>query len=119
LRFYRGNALAIAKTRSTNPPETMKVALLKLLVASILVGILLAATVVAFARGRTVSSSLRLGGAGCLVVVVLAHAAETLRLFPGMHWGDPHSIGHYVDLTSAVLGITLLFLGSYLYQASR
>jgi len=50
-------------------------------------------------------------GAGCLVVVILTHFAEALRLFPAMQWGEPHSAGHYLDLTSAVTGVTLLAVG--------
>jgi hypothetical protein len=47
-----------------------------------------------------------------LVVVVLTHVAETFKLFPIMGWGLPTSPGHYLDLISAVLGCTLLPLGS-------
>jgi hypothetical protein len=50
----------------------------------------------------------QLVGAGCLLIVVLAHVAEALRLFPSMGWGESDSLGHYTDLASAVLGITLL-----------
>jgi len=39
--------------------------------------------------------------APCLAVVVLTHVAEALHLFPWMHWGQEHSVGHY--LGSAVL----------------
>jgi hypothetical protein len=28
-----------------------------------------------------------------------------------MGWGLPNSIGHYLDLVSAILGVTLLLLG--------
>jgi hypothetical protein len=52
--------------------------------------------------GSALPSFLQLFGAGCLVVVVLAHLCEALHLFPWMHWGDEHSIGHYLDLWSAV-----------------
>jgi hypothetical protein len=41
----------------------------------------------------------------------LTHVAETLHLFPGMGWGQPTSIGHYIDLVSAILGCALLLLG--------
>jgi|SRR4029453_11505889 hypothetical protein len=47
-------------------------------------------------------------GAGCLLVVVLTHACEAFRLFPWMHWGAEHSVGHYVDLSSAVLDVFTL-----------
>jgi hypothetical protein len=40
-------------------------------------------------------------------VVIRAHVAEALHLFPRMQWGLPQSPGHYVDFWSAVLGLTL------------
>ena len=51
-------------------------------------------------------------------MVALTHVAEALRVFPRMQWGDPHSVGHYIDLTSAVLGVALLLAG-YALQAYR
>jgi hypothetical protein len=45
------------------------------------------------------------------VLVVLTHVAEALGLFPAMRWGAPDSVGHYLDLASAVLGVTLLPVG--------
>jgi hypothetical protein len=64
-------------------------------------------------RRRTVTiwRLLQLVGAGCLLVVVLAHVAEAFKLFPIMGWGLPTSPGHYLDLISAILGCTLLLLG--------
>jgi len=59
----------------------------------------------------TVGRSLLLAGFVFLVVVVLTHVAEKLDLFPGMGWGLPDSPGHYLDLTSAVLGCALLIAG--------
>jgi hypothetical protein len=77
-----------------------------------------AGSAVLFSRGKTVCSFLQLLGAGCLVMVVLTHVSETLRLFPWMHWGLEHSAGHYLDLGSAVLGLTLFPIG-YLLHALR
>jgi len=71
---------------------------------------------VLFCRGKTVSSFLQLIGAGCLVVVVLTHVCEGLHLFPSMHWGQEHSVGHYLDFWTAVLGLTLFPVG-YLFHA--
>ena len=79
---------------------------------------LFAGSAVLFSRGKTVCSFLQLLGAGCLVMVVLAHVSETLRLFPWMHWGLEHSAGHYLDLGSAVLGLTLFPIG-YFFHALR
>jgi hypothetical protein len=59
---------------------------------------------------------LQLFGAGCLLVVVLAHVSEALHLFPSMGWGLEHSTGHYLDLWSAIFGLTLFSIG-YLFHA--
>ena len=54
------------------------------------------------------------------MVVALGHICEGLHLFPGMQWGMEHSAGHYLDLASAVLGLTLFPLGYLLHAiASR
>jgi hypothetical protein len=51
--------------------------------------------------------------------VVLTHVAEALHLFPAMRWGEPDSIGHYLDLSSAVLGVTLLPTGHMLHRRAQ
>jgi Na+/proline symporter len=78
--------------------------------------ILFSGAVVLFVKVKTARSFLQLLGAGCLVVVVLVHVSEILRLLPWMHWGAPDSIGHYVDFWSAVLGLTM-FPAGYLCHA--
>jgi len=75
--------------------------------------LLFSGAVVLFFRGKTVSSFLQLLGAGCLMVVVLAHVSEALRLFPWMQWGLSQSVGHYVDFWSAVLGLGLFPIGYF------
>jgi hypothetical protein len=89
----------------------VNVTLVKALIASVPACLLVTGSVVVFLRGRTVGSALQLFGAGCLAVVVLTHVAEALHLLPWMHWGEPRSVGHYVDLSGAVLGLTLLPVG--------
>jgi formate hydrogenlyase subunit 3/multisubunit Na+/H+ antiporter MnhD subunit len=71
-------------------------------------------SLVLFVRRRAVFSFLQLFGAGCLVVVIVAHISEALNLFPFMRWGSPHSVGHYLDFASAILGITLSLVGYFL-----
>jgi hypothetical protein len=93
--------------------------LLKALIAFVPVSLLLAYSVAAFAKRKTVPTFLPLIGSACLVVVVLTHIAEALHLFPAMGWGDPHSIGHYLDLTSAVGGVALLTLGFFTRRKMR
>ena len=77
---------------------------------------LFSGSVVLFFRRKIVGSLLQFLGAGCLPVVVLAHLCEGLHLFPWMQWGHENSVGHYLDLSSSVLGLTLFPLG-YLFQA--
>ncbi len=94
----------------------MNVALFKALVGLVPVFMLFSGAVVWFCRGKTAYSFLQLLGAACLVMVVLTHVCEALHLLPWMHWGLEHSIGHYLDLWSALLGLTLFPIG-YLFHA--
>jgi hypothetical protein len=89
----------------------MNATLLKALIALVPACVLLSGSAVLFFRGKTVYSFLQLLGAGCLVVVGLCHAFEALQLFPWMGWGLPHSVGHYLDFWSVVLGLTLFPVG--------
>ena len=59
----------------------------------------------------TVGRIFILFGLACLLIVVLTHVAEAVHIFPAMGWGLPNSVGHYLDLVSAILGVTLLLLG--------
>jgi hypothetical protein len=76
-------------------------------------------SIVRFAKAKTPSSLLQLLGAGCLIIVVLTHVAEALQILPSMGWGEPHSVGHYTDLASAVLGTALLFAALVGWLARR
>jgi hypothetical protein len=96
----------------------MNVILLKGLAALAPACLLFCGSAVLFFRRRTVYSFLHLVGAGCLMVVVLNHICEALHLLPWMHWGIENSVGHYLDLSSAVLGLTLFPVG-YLLHALR
>jgi formate hydrogenlyase subunit 3/multisubunit Na+/H+ antiporter MnhD subunit len=69
-----------------------------------------------FVRRRSISSFLQLVGAAGLVAVILTHVFEGLRVFPRMGWGSHYSVGHYLDLLSAILAVTLFSLG-YLIHA--
>jgi len=52
------------------------------------------------------------------MVVVLTHVSEAFHLFPWMDWGSEHSVGHYLDFGSAVLGLMSFPVG-YLLHALR
>ncbi|HYL35519.1 MAG TPA: hypothetical protein VEV17_06370 [Bryobacteraceae bacterium] len=89
----------------------MSATLLKALLALLPTSMLFSGSAILFFRDKRVCSFVQLLGAGSLVVVVLTHIFEALHLFPGMQWGLRHSAGHYLDLWSAVLGLTLLPAG--------
>ena len=72
-----------------------------------------------FARDKTPGRFLQALGAGCLLIDVLTHVAEALDLFAFMHWGEEQSLGHYLDLSSAVLGVTLLPLGYVVHALAK
>jgi hypothetical protein len=97
----------------------MNVTLLKALFALVPTGMLFIGAVVLFFRDKSVRSFLQPLGAACLVVVVLTHISEAVQLFPWMHWGSEHSVGHYLDLWSAVLGLTLFPIGYLLHALTK
>lgn len=92
----------------------MNVTLVKALVLFVPTGLLIWHSL-AQPNRRTSWSALQPLGATFFVIVVLTHICEALRLFPWMDWGAQHSPGHYLDLTSAVLGLTLL-LAAYVLR---
>ena len=100
-------------------PTDMNDTLAKAIVGLAPVGMLLFGSAFTFFRERTVPSVLQLLGAGCLLIVVIIHICEGLHLFPSMHWGDEHSIGHYLDMASAGVGLTLFPLGYLLDVLTR
>lgn len=94
----------------------MDIALLKVLAALAPACMLFSGSAVMFFSGKTAPLFLQLFGAGCLMVVVLAHVFEVLHLFPWVHWGDEDSAGHYLDFGGAILGLTA-FPAGYLLHA--
>ena len=94
----------------------MSPTLFKGLIALVPTGTLFFGSILLFLREKTGWSFLQLVGAGCLMVVMLAHVAEALDWFPWMGWVLAHSVGHFIDLWSAISGLTLFPVG-YLFHA--
>ena len=88
------------------------------LIAALPAGMLFYASALWFSRARTAAFLLQLVGSGALVIVVLCHLCEALGLFPWMGWGLEHSAGHYLDLSSAIIALTL-FPAGFLLNALR
>jgi hypothetical protein len=97
----------------------MNITLLKALVALVPTCMVFLGSVILSLKERTLGSFLQLLGAGCLVVVVFTHLCEALHLLPWMQWGSKHSVGHYLDLWSAVLGFTLFPIGYLLHALTK
>lgn len=97
----------------------MNVAFLKALVALVPACLLFYGSMVLFLREKTAPCVLQVVGAGGLVVVVFTHVCEALQLLPWMGWGLENSPGHYLDLSSAVLGVTLFPIGYFLHALTK
>lgn len=93
----------------------MPVTLLRSLLALVPVCILFAGALILFIRARTGVTTLQLVGASGLVVVVLTHVCEALHFLAWMQWGREGSVGHYLDLSFAIIGLTLFPLGFLLH----
>jgi Ca2+/Na+ antiporter len=94
----------------------MNDAVLKSFVALIPACLLFIGAAIIWRRRKSLSSIFQLLGAVALIVVVLAHVFEALNVWPRMGWGSQSSIGHYLDLSCTILGVTLFPIG-YLIHA--
>lgn len=81
--------------------------------------LLLAGSVILFSRRRSAASGLQLIGSAGLMLVVLTHLAEAFDLIPVMRWGAENSAGHYLDLGSAILALTLFPIGYLAHALTR
>ena len=62
---------------------------------------------VALRRRRSGTRLLLLLAATFFVIVAMSHVLEAFRIFPAAGWGQPRSLGHFIDLTAALAGVTL------------
>jgi hypothetical protein len=67
---------------------------------------------------RALPALLQLIGAIGFMTVVAAHITEAFDLLPWMRWGQEQSPGHYLDLGSAIIGLTA-FPAGYLLDALK
>lgn len=97
----------------------MNFTLLKAIIVFIAVTLLFLWSKTLHSKKKSKWSLLQMLGAGFLVIVTLTHICEALNLFSFMRWGRPDSVGHYLDFSSAILGLTLFpigYLGSLLHK---
>lgn len=108
-----------SEIQMSTPESPMIIALLKAVAAFVPVGLLLAGSALLLLHQKRLSALLQLGGALALAVVVIAHIFEALQLLPWMGWGEQESVGHYVDLTGAMLGMVLFPIGYFLQVVTQ
>lgn len=87
----------------------------KLAVALVPASLLLYGSILLFRAKHSMPAVLQLLGSAFLIIVVLTHVGEALHIFGWMGWGAGQSVGHYLDLLSAVLGLTLFPIGYCLH----
>ena len=99
-------------------PFPMNAAVLKGLLALAAACVFLSASVaLLWTRGGFVSVLLALG-LGCFSVMALTHVFAAFSILPQLGWGQPHSVGHLIDLVAALLGVTLVAT-SFLVRSVR
>ena len=83
----------------------------KLILIGISVCIAFGVSMASYAKEKTAMALTQLVGAAFLLVVIFAHVSEALGFIPSLGWGRPNTLGHYIDLVSAIAGAILLPLG--------
>ncbi len=68
-------------------------------------------SITVFQKQKSKFSLMQLSGSVLLLFVALFHSFEEFHLFTFMQWGQPHSIGHYLDFFSAILGVLFFLVG--------
>ena len=86
----------------------MNAAVLKGLLALAAACIFLSVAVALFMTRRDLGSILLALGIGSFGIMALTHVFESFSILPSFGWGQPHSIGHIIDLAAALLGVTFV-----------
>jgi len=81
---------------------------MKGILALVVTCVLLAVSVARLLTARSLGSALQAVGVGCFAVVAATHIFEEFSVLPALGWGRPNSVGHFIDLTAALLGVALV-----------
>jgi len=69
-----------------------------------------------FATRRDLASALLATGIGWFGVMALTHVFESFSILPAFGWGRPHSVGHFIDLAAASLGVAFVTMGFLVHR---
>ena len=89
----------------------MTAAVLKGLLAMVAAFVFFGASLALFLTRRGLAAALQALGLGCFGIMALTHAFAAFAIFPRLGWGQPRSVGHYIDLIAALSGIALTLAG--------
>ncbi len=81
--------------------------------------LLFVGSIILISKCRSAFSWLQLIGSAGLMLVVLTHFAEAFELIPWTGWGLENSTGHWLDLGSAVVALTLFPIGYLAHALAR
>lgn len=93
--------------------------LARAIIALVLSGSVCVVTGRTLRRTRALGSLFEMIGAAGLAVLGVTHLCEGLHLLPWMRWGMQGGPGHYLNLASLAVAITLLPLGYLLTRRHR
>ena len=94
----------------------MTAAVIKGLLALAGASIFLAVSAALFVTRRDLGAALLATGIGWFGVMALTHFFESFSILPAFGWGQPHSVGHFIDLAAALLGIVFVTLGFLVHR---
>lgn len=93
--------------------------LVKALIVLVPAEAVLAWSVASWSGRPTRGATVQLLGAAGVTLVAVAHICEAVGFLPWFGWGAERSVGHYLDLTSALVGVTCLPVGYLLRRRER
>jgi len=91
----------------------MSAAVLKGLLALVAACVFFGISSVLFLTHPNLASTLFALGNICFGVLMLMLAFEALDIFPTLGWGQPRSLGSYIDLIVTVSGVALIVAGLF------
>jgi hypothetical protein len=97
----------------------MDAAVLKGLLALAGACVFLAVSAALLLTRRGLASALQALGIGCFGVMALTHVFEAFSILPALGWGQPHSVGHLIDLVAALLGVTFVAMSFLLWRRKQ
>jgi hypothetical protein len=97
----------------------MNAVVLKGLLALLAAGMFLTVSMAIFLTRRGLPAALQALGIGCFGVMALTHVFEAFSILPAFGWGQPHTMGHLIDLVAALLGVMCVTTSFLLWRRDQ